>query len=122
MAVVHRSLVKYFGAPAVVVEVVPVVVAQQQMLFFERGAAWVEHRTYGELHAAVLAACPRGFVCEEPLALFHEVQWRQRGPPTHALHHALEVGEYPLLPLLLAWPMITICVGVHALAPAPRRT
>ncbi len=94
---------------------------------FERGAAWVEHRTYGELHAAVLAACPHGFECEEPLALFHEVQWRQRGPPTHALHHALEVGEYPLLWRPPPCGAPTICVGVHpqqqrAAAPAPRRT
>jgi hypothetical protein len=113
MAVVHRCRVKYFantpGAEG----------------SFERGAASVEHRTYAELHSAVRAACPRGFECEEPLALFHEVHWRQRGPPTHALHHAIEVGEYPLLP----WAsmisssstqtkviIITICVGVHAAA------
>ena len=120
MAVVHRSLVKYFG------------VSQQAPLGgFELSgtATWVEHHTYGELHAAVQAACPRGFVCEEPLALFHEVQWRQRGPPTHALHHALEVGEYPLLwrppppssSSAAAWGataiIISICVMVHARPP-----
>jgi hypothetical protein len=73
-------------------------------------SAHVEHSTYEQLHAAVLKACPKGFVCREPLALFHEVLWssgvilvKETGENARVrlerdeLRHAIEEGEYEVL-------------------------
>ncbi len=91
----------------------------------ELGRARITHRTYGELHAAAFAACPTGFECEEPLALYHEVHWsmRQAWPTTSELHHAIEAGEYAEL-----WPVVvvaaglrTLCVSAHPVQQLQRR-
>lgn len=96
---------------------------------YEMKTARVEHRTYEELHEAVFGACPGGYVCMEPLALFHEVLWSTGIRVTEStgecervqlerdeLHHALEEGEYEKL----SWgdettpinALISICVDV----------
>ena len=80
----------------------------------------IEHSTYKELHCKVLGACPVGYLCMEPIALYHEV--RVAGPAARGLyakhvedqlHHAIEEGEYAGL-----WPSlkpITVCVHVQKL-------
>lgn len=77
--------------------------------------ASVEHSNYEELHTAVERGCPRGFVCEEPIALHHEVLWminRESSRKQDVLHHAIEVGEYDEL-----WKTntstVSVCVDVH---------
>ena len=88
----------------------------------------VEHSTYDELHKAVFIHCPKGYVCKEPLALYHEVLWssgikvvKETGESERVwlerdeLRHAIEEGEYDLLwvrgrPL---GALLSICVDVE---------
>ena len=93
---------------------------------YEMSTVQVRHSTYDELHQAVFDACPKGFVCTEPLALYHEVLWstgvkiKQSTGESELLHlerdelhHAIE-GEYAIL-----WgrddkshAVLSICVDV----------
>lgn len=102
---------------------------------YELYTATVRHNSYSDLHDAVFSACPAGYVCKEPIALFHEVQWSTGIRITATgeservrlerdeLHHAIEEWEYDVL-----WPRgtskspvhapTTICVDVDELAGA----
>ena len=77
---------------------------------YEMCKVTIEHSTYDELHEAVFSNCPDGYVCREPLALYHEVLWstgirviQDTGENERVrlerdeLHHAIEVGEYNVL-------------------------
>ena len=104
---------------------------------FEMHVACIEHSTYQELHEAVFKACPVGFTCKEPLALFHEVLWSTGIRVTKStgenervrlerdeLHHAIEEGEYCVLwgEGKRAAKMISICVDIDATAAAAEET
>ena len=87
---------------------------------FEVGTRTVKHSTFQELHDAVFLACPKDFVCVEPIALHHEVLWTMGLSLTvdvngehvferDQLHHAVEEEEYESLP----WGKIKyFCVDV----------
>ena len=36
----------------------------------------VHHRIFEELRREVLAHCPRGYVCQRPIAMHHELIWQ----------------------------------------------
>ena len=74
---------------------------------YELKTVKIEHVTYDGLHKAVFKACPDGFACMEPLALFHEVLWstgirvvegtgecERVQLERDELHHAIEEAEY----------------------------
>ena len=90
---------------------------------FEKHKTTITHSNFEELHSAVFSACPKGFKCVEPIALFHEVLWslgikiNSRGESKRCLierdelHHAIEESEYGLL----KWkstPVISLCVDI----------
>ncbi len=87
----------------------------------------VQHSKYEELHEAVFDKCPKGFVCKEPLALYHEVLWSSGIRVIECtgeneivrlerdeLHHAIEEGEYSVLwnPAKPSNPLLSVCVDV----------
>ncbi len=92
---------------------------------YEMHKAVVEHSTFEGLHEAVFNACPAGYVCREPLALFHEVLWssgikimQTTGEPVRLerdeLHHAIDENEYSVLwkPSKPSQTPLSICVDV----------
>ena len=66
----------------------------------EKAVKWVFHSSYEELHDEVFKAAPKGYVCVEPIALYHEVLWTvglKADGVRDELHHALERDEYDFL-------------------------
>ena len=66
----------------------------------EKAIKWVFHSSYEELHDEVFKAAPEGYVCVEPIALYHEVLWTvglNANGARDELHHALERDEYDFL-------------------------
>ena len=86
----------------------------------------VKHSTYEEMHTAVFNACPEGYECREPLALYHEVLWSSGIRVIEAtgenervrlerdeLHHAIEEGEYAILFRSASSSPLSICVDIE---------
>jgi hypothetical protein len=94
---------------------------------YEMHTKTIEHSSYEEMHEEVISGCPRGYVCREPLALFHQVLW-SRGIRVvgcagehesvrlerDELRHAIEEKEYDLLwgPGKGGDKLLSICVDV----------
>jgi hypothetical protein len=92
---------------------------------YELHKATVQHNTYEEMHEAVFSACPTGYECTEPIALYHEVLWSNGLRVVNAageqervrlerdeLHHAIEEGEYDILFRSTSTTPLSICVDV----------
>ena len=80
---------------------------------YEMHKTTVFHSTFNELHTAVFEACPMGWVCQEPLALHHEVMW-STGVVSNGvvlsrdhLKHAIEESEYGIL-----WRTSSTCISI----------
>jgi hypothetical protein len=80
----------------------------------------VLHDGYESLHDRVFKACPLGYACMEPLALYHEVLWYhgiRNGENVvlerDDLHHAIDESEYEMLwGRGVAKSPVSICVDV----------
>ena len=92
---------------------------------YELQSTLIRHSSYEDLHEQVFTKCPTGYVCTEPLALYHELLWSRglsvrrddsAGPAVverDVLHHAIELGEYDLFWGTAENPVKTICVDVE---------
>ena len=76
----------------------------------------IYHSSFEELHDLVFEECPPGYMCTEPIALYHEVLWSM-GLKTvdggrrvrDELHHALEEWEYGML---TSGKTLSLCVDI----------
>ena len=99
---------------------------------FVKHSADFQCEKYEDLHKAVLENSPEGYMCIEPLALFHEVMWscglsKENGVVKRVttcrdqLHHAIEESEYNLLVTNVSHKdPILICVDVVSVGPDMR--
>ena len=81
----------------------------------EKETKRISHTTFDELHDRVFAACPAGYACTEPIALYHEVLWSLGLKTVNGrrvrdeLHHALETWEYGML---TSGKTLSLCVDI----------
>ena len=54
----------------------------------------VHHGSFEELKRAVFAHCPSGLQCVQPIALLHELVWRNRGDEEDRLMRPLYEPDY----------------------------
>ena len=92
----------------------------------EKIAPTIAHYSYEDLHDKVFRACPAGYQCVEPIALYHEVLWSAGWGRTaqgkhvrDELHHALEPWEYEAT---LRPSMASLCVDIVRLTSSDRRS
>lgn len=60
---------------------------------FVQKIAPYENNNYEDLRRKIKANCPDGFVCLEPIALYHEIVYDKTGEHDR-LRHAIEIEEY----------------------------
>ncbi len=109
----HRSVVKYIHLKDVDMSTL------HTTDDYELEKAVTSHASYAEMELAVRQKCPSGFVCQQPIALHHEVLWRlmlrKNGKnliEVDELSQPIGCADYDAI----QWsedPMLSVCVHVE---------